>query len=151
MVAPADKGIVLPRHVSRLPCSCSFCRQVATSFSHNPVCRSCIPWRAMAHGCTPHGIRYATELLLVHQSVHHRTSCAARILSINIPQTISSPRLFLHFPMQADGLAFISEPDFAKACRSLVHQSRETDLLRMTLRLCPEVLVASMAFAACFA
>lgn len=96
-----------------------------------------------------------TELLLVHvhQSVHHRTSCAARILSINIPQTISSPRLFLHFPMQAygHGLAFISEPDFAKACRSLVHQSRETDLLRMTLRLCPEVLVASMAFAACFA
>lgn len=139
MVAPADKGIVLPRHVSRLPCSCSFCRQVATSFSHNPVCRSCIPWRAMAHGCTPHSM------------LHHRTSCVARILSINIPQTISSPRLFLHFPMQADGLAFISEPDFAKACRSLVHQSRETDILRMTLRLCPEVLVASMAFAACFA
>lgn len=98
-----------------------------------------------------HVARYATELLLVHQSVHHR---AARILSSNIPQTISSPRLLLHFPMQDDGLAFISAPDFAKACRFLVHQSRETDLLRMTLRLCPEVLVASMAFAAfvpCFA
>lgn len=50
--------------------------------------------------------------------------------------------------MQADGLAFISEPDFAKACRSLVKRSREMDLLGMSLRQCPEVLVACMAYAA---
>ncbi|MCJ1347538.1 hypothetical protein MMC31_005763 [Peltigera leucophlebia] len=44
----------------------------------------------------------------------------------------------LRSPMQADGLALISEPDFAKACRSLVKRSRDMDLLGMSLRQCPE-------------
>lgn len=56
-----------------------------------------------------------------------------------------------HFPMKADDLALISELDFAGACRSLVKRSREVGILGMSLRQCPEVLVACMAIVPCFA
>lgn len=46
-----------------------------------------------------------------------------------------------HFPMKVDDLALISELDFTGACRSLVKRSREVDILGMSLRQCPEVLV----------
>ncbi len=56
-----------------------------------------------------------------------------------------------HFPMKADDLALISELDFAGACRSLVKRSREVGILGMSLRQCPEVLIACMAIVPCFA